>query len=185
WARRPESRANRSTQAGLNTGLPPDLALTGTKPLADTAPRKFDRMFAKLFAVRPAATGLTAASRALMGAILSGIGGSRLAMPKPVRSPKLKVRMPRIGAPLGGLPGGLPGGLLGGFPKGLPGAPAMAGTEEVSTPEQNCIGLPEQKYISDAGKKGPRTGGLFLRHHAWFGLSAGMSELARRELRLL
>src|SRR5262249_18657373 len=55
----------------------------------------------------------------------------------------------------------------------------------VSTPEQNCIGLPEQKYISDAGKKGPRTGGLFLRHHAWFGLSAGMSELARRELRLL
>src|SRR5262245_31906450 len=48
-----------------------------------------------------------------------------------------------------------------------------------------CIGLPEQKYISDAGKKGPRTGGLFLRHHAWFGLSAGMSELARRELRLL
>src|SRR5262245_48743417 len=55
----------------------------------------------------------------------------------------------------------------------------------LSTPEQNCIGLPEQKYISDAGKKGPRTGGLFLRHHAWFGLSAGMSELARRELRLL
>lgn len=55
----------------------------------------------------------------------------------------------------------------------------------VSTPEQNCIGLPEQKYISDAGKKGPRTGGLFLRHHAWLGLSAGMSELARRELRLL
>jgi hypothetical protein len=57
--------------------------------------------------------------------------------------------------------------------------------DAVSTPEQNCIGLPEQKYISDAGKKGPRTGGLFLRHHAWFGLSAGMSELARRELRLL
>ena len=55
----------------------------------------------------------------------------------------------------------------------------------MSTPEQNCIGLPEQKYISDAGKKGPRTGGLFLRHYAWFGLSAGMSELARRELRLL
>jgi hypothetical protein len=57
--------------------------------------------------------------------------------------------------------------------------------DHLSTPEQNCIGLPEQKYISDAGKKGPRTGGLFLRHHAWFGLSAGMSELARRELRLL
>jgi hypothetical protein len=32
--------------------------------------------------------------------------------------------------------------------------------EPVSTPEQNCIGLPEQKYISDAGKKAPRTGGL-------------------------
>ena len=57
--------------------------------------------------------------------------------------------------------------------------------QALSTPEQNCIGLPEQKYISDAGKKGPRTGGLFLRHHAWLGLSAGMSELARRELRLL
>src|SRR5262245_7508774 len=63
--------------------------------------------------------------------------------------------------------------------------PILRSLDLLSTPEQNCIGLPEQKYISDAGKKGPRTGGLFLRHHAWFGLSAGMSELARRELRLL
>ena len=28
----------------------------------------------------------------------------------------------------------------------------------VSTPEQKCIGLPEQKYISDAGKKAPEPG---------------------------
>jgi hypothetical protein len=28
--------------------------------------------------------------------------------------------------------------------------------QELSTPEQKCIGLPEQKYISDAGKKGGR-----------------------------
>ena len=31
----------------------------------------------------------------------------------------------------------------------------------------------------------PRTGGLFFRHQAWVGLSAGVSELARRERRLL
>lgn len=29
---------------------------------------------------------------------------------------------------------------------------------EVSTPEQKCISWPEQKYISDAGNKAPRTG---------------------------
>ena len=28
----------------------------------------------------------------------------------------------------------------------------------LSTPEQKCIGLPEQKYISDAGKKAPEPG---------------------------
>jgi hypothetical protein len=28
----------------------------------------------------------------------------------------------------------------------------------VSTPEQKCIGWPEQKYISDAGKKAPELG---------------------------
>jgi hypothetical protein len=28
----------------------------------------------------------------------------------------------------------------------------------VSTPEQKCIGLPEQKYISDGGKKAPELG---------------------------
>ena len=47
WARRPESRANRSIQAELNTGLPPDLTLTGIKPLAFTAARKSERMLAK------------------------------------------------------------------------------------------------------------------------------------------
>ena len=36
----------------------------------------------------------------------------------------------------------------------------------VSTPLQKCIGSPEQKYISDAGKEAPRTGGLFVRHQA-------------------
>jgi hypothetical protein len=52
----------------------------------------------------------------------------------------------------------------------------------VSTPLKKCIGTPEQKYISE---EGPRTGGLFVRHQAWVGLSAGGSELARRERRLL
>jgi hypothetical protein len=54
----------------------------------------------------------------------------------------------------------------------------------VSTPEQKCIGLPEQKYISGAGKKAPNWG-FFFRHQAWVGLSAGVSGLARRERRLL
>ena len=31
----------------------------------------------------------------------------------------------------------------------------------VSTPEQKCIGLPEQKYLSDGGKKAPELGGHF------------------------
>jgi hypothetical protein len=34
--------------------------------------------------------------------------------------------------------------------------------EEVSTPEQKCIIFPEQKYISDAGKRAPNTGPFFL-----------------------
>ena len=29
---------------------------------------------------------------------------------------------------------------------------------QVSTPQQKCIGWPEQKYISDAGKKAPELG---------------------------
>jgi hypothetical protein len=66
WARRPESRANRSTQAGLNTGLPGNLTLTGSKPACLTAARKSERILAKRLAVMPTATGLTAASRALM-----------------------------------------------------------------------------------------------------------------------
>jgi hypothetical protein len=32
----------------------------------------------------------------------------------------------------------------------------------VSTPEQKCIGWPEQKYISEAGKKAPEPGALDL-----------------------
>ena len=54
----------------------------------------------------------------------------------------------------------------------------------VSTPQQKCIGWPEQKYISDAGKKAPELG-AFVRHQTWAGLSAGVSELARRERLLL
>ena len=56
---------------------------------------------------------------------------------------------------------------------------------DVSTPEQKCIGWPEQKYISEAGKKARRTGGPWFRHQAWIGLSAGVSELAGRGRRLL
>jgi len=52
---------------------------------------------------------------------------------------------------------------------------------DMSTPEQKCIGLPEQKYISELARRP----GPFLRHQAWVGLSAGVSELARRERRLL
>src|SRR5262245_51103099 len=72
WARRPASRATSATQAGLNTGLPWDLTLTGIKPAALMAARKFDLIFAKLLELSPTATGLTAASRALMAAISSG-----------------------------------------------------------------------------------------------------------------
>jgi hypothetical protein len=54
----------------------------------------------------------------------------------------------------------------------------------MSTPEQRCIGWPEQKYISDAGKKAPELG-LFVRRQAWVGLSAALSGLAGRERRLL
>jgi hypothetical protein len=57
----------------------------------------------------------------------------------------------------------------------------VAFTSLVSTPEQKCIGLPEQKYISELARR-PWP---FLRHQAWVGLSAGVSELARRERRLL
>jgi NTE family protein len=55
----------------------------------------------------------------------------------------------------------------------------------VSTPQQKCIGWPEQKYIIDGGKKAPGPGVPFVRHQAWAGLSAGVSELARRERCLL
>jgi hypothetical protein len=55
----------------------------------------------------------------------------------------------------------------------------------LSTPVQKCIGWPEQKYISEAGKKARRTGGPWFRHQAWIGLSAGVSELAGRARRLL
>jgi hypothetical protein len=58
-------------------------------------------------------------------------------------------------------------------------------TGNLSTPEQKCFGGPEQKYISEAGKKARRTGGPWFRHQAWIGLSAGVSELAGRGRRLL
>jgi len=54
----------------------------------------------------------------------------------------------------------------------------------MSTPQQKCIGWPEQKYINDAGEQGPELG-AFVRHQTWAGLSAGVSELARRERLLL
>ena len=54
----------------------------------------------------------------------------------------------------------------------------------VSTPQQKCIGWPEQKYINDAGEQGPELG-AFVRHQTSAGLSAGVSELARRERLLL
>jgi hypothetical protein len=30
--------------------------------------------------------------------------------------------------------------------------------DSLSTPQQKCVGWPEQKYISDAGKKAPELG---------------------------
>jgi hypothetical protein len=39
----------------------------------------------------------------------------------------------------------------------------------MSTPEQKCIGSPEQKYINDAGEKAPALGGFFVSHQAWVG----------------
>ena len=62
--------------------------------------------------------------------------------------------------------------------------PGTDTAEVVSTPQQKCIGWPEQKYISDAGKKAPELR-PFVRHQTWAGLSAGVSELARRERCLL
>ena len=58
------------------------------------------------------------------------------------------------------------------------------GSPQLSTPQQKCIGWPEQEYISDAGEKAPELG-AFVRHQTWAGLSAGVSELARRERLLL
>lgn len=55
----------------------------------------------------------------------------------------------------------------------------------VSTPEQKCIGGPEPRYISDAGKKAPELGAVSVRHQACVGLSAAVSEAAGRERRLL
>ena len=82
WARRPESRANKSTQAELNAGLP-RLTLTGIKPLAFTAARKSERILARRLVEIPTATGLTAASRPLITGISStmaaGSSPSRIA----------------------------------------------------------------------------------------------------------
>ena len=51
----------------------------------------------------------------------------------------------------------------------------------MSTPEQKCIGWPEQKYISDGGKKAPALGAFSLevkpgwdyppRYRSWQGVS--------------
>ena len=69
--RKPESCSNRSVQAALNGDLP--RALTGIMPLAFTAARKSERILAKRLVVIPTATGLTAASRALIAAISSAM----------------------------------------------------------------------------------------------------------------
>jgi hypothetical protein len=61
----------------------------------------------------------------------------------------------------------------------------VGAADEMSTPQQKCIGWPEQKYIIDGGKKAPGPGVPFVRHQAWAGLSASVSELARRERCLL
>ena len=53
----------------------------------------------------------------------------------------------------------------------------------MSTPEQKCIGWPEQKYISEAGKKARRTGGPWFRHQAWIGLSAGQTRACDLNMR--
>ena len=53
--------------------LAPSLILTGIKPLAFTAARKSERILAKRLVVMPTATGLTAASRALIAAISSAM----------------------------------------------------------------------------------------------------------------
>ncbi|MFZ3352238.1 MAG: hypothetical protein WA268_15370 [Xanthobacteraceae bacterium] len=55
----------------------------------------------------------------------------------------------------------------------------------MSTPGQKCIGWPEQKYISDAGKKASELGAFFVWHQACVGLSGAVSGLAGRGRRLL
>jgi hypothetical protein len=42
---------------------------------------------------------------------------------------------------------------------------ALSGRLMLSTPEQKCIGLPEQECISDAGKRAPNWG-FFIWHQA-------------------
>jgi hypothetical protein len=71
WARRPESRSNRSTQAGLNGDLP--WSLTAITPQAFAAARKSERILARRLVEIPTATGLTAASRVLIAPISSGM----------------------------------------------------------------------------------------------------------------
>jgi hypothetical protein len=72
-----ESIASSFNQAGLNGAL--GSRWTGLRPLAFTAARKQERMLAKLFGVRPAASGLTGASLALIAVRSRGMrdGSSR------------------------------------------------------------------------------------------------------------
>jgi hypothetical protein len=55
----------------------------------------------------------------------------------------------------------------------------------VSTPEQRCIGGPEQKYLNCAGKKAPELGAFFmhqaglddpLAYRNWDGVSGACSD---------
>jgi hypothetical protein len=54
----------------------------------------------------------------------------------------------------------------------------------MSTPEQNCIGWPEEKCISGAAAR-PLKMGLSGGRYAWVGSSGDGSALLRRKRRLL
>ena len=58
---------------------------------------------------------------------------------------------------------------------GISAQPRRGASHHLSTPEQKCIGLPEQKYINDAGKKAPNAGA--------FSSGSGLVGMIRRRIR--